>query len=679
MYIENKMKEINDFVNAIKSYDGEITDELFQKLELLENYIGNNPTLIKYNSIALYNAGYIDESIQYLTEQLKKFNQSYELHSIMFELVRYTTEYENAIYSLAHMYKLSSSESIKKEVMHNMENCLMELNHDKTKVKKYIEMFKRLSTCTDYRYYPFDENWNSIIRKDVFKERDVNSSYIVNMYKTKHKNNIDDVTDSFDYLYEMIKGRFVDKNESHLEVKEGDIIAISSALVEPTNTNLEISNLTDKVINYNLKPNVIKYFKIKRNSKLSIYADNNIFISHFKKQIIKKKPKLVLQIFIDGLSYGFLEDNRLEELMPNVYNFFKKGYINNNCHANGEWTLPSVMSMSTGKYTTNHYVYDTNEPHRGEVNNKFITEYFEEAGYMTGRICPNWRCTPTYGYFKSTNRSVYSPMVERMFGSEVVMETIEHLETFKDFHNYVWMTIEDLHSIADGVAMGPLQDINIQNYENDDTTNDSEISVFRSYNARKIEEYKSAIKRVDLYLGMIFDYIMKNYEEDEYIITLNSDHGQKFIEESDYMFTRKRTNVPFMMRGKNVINKISDQLMSNVDVMPTLLKLCDIECNDSIDGSLLADFGGEERNYTITESIFPGQTYKLAINDYDHLYQFETKENTRRDGLIPISEYNVKLINLKTQEDESNRFPDKVQKYNEIAFEHIKEWIAFED
>ncbi len=168
------------------------------------------------------------------------------------------------------------------------------------------------------------------------------------------------------------------------------------------------------------------------------------------------------------------------------------------------------MSMCTGKYTTNHHIYDTNAPHKGEINNKFIQEYFEEAGYMTARICPNWRGTPAYGYFKSTNRSIYSPMIDRMSGSEVIMETLEHLEAFKDFNNYVWMTIEDLHSIADGVARGALQDINIEKFENNNVKDDSDISVFRSYNQRKIEEYKSAIKRVDFYLGLLFDYLKKN-------------------------------------------------------------------------------------------------------------------------------------------------------------------------
>jgi arylsulfatase A-like enzyme len=172
--------------------------------------------------------------------------------------------------------------------------------------------------------------------------------------------------------------------------------------------------------------------------------------------------------------------------MPNTYEFFHNGYINHNCRANGEWTLPSLMSMCTGKYTTNHYVFHTDAPHQGEQINKMIQEYFEEAGYMTGRICPNWRGTPSYGYFKGINRFVYAPMLNRMFCEEVATETLEHIETFKDFNNYVWMTMEDLHAVADGVSRGILYDSHIEHYLTEDVSEDSEISVFRNFNRTKI-------------------------------------------------------------------------------------------------------------------------------------------------------------------------------------------------
>lgn len=677
MYINQKIQEIQDILNFFNEKEGDITEDDFRKLELLERIIGENPILIKFQSICLYNAGYAEEAIGYLSESLKKFNQCYELHSIMFELLKYSFDYKAIFSTLSQMYKLAESEQVKGSVLAMLEEFVSQSRLSGNELHGYLELFKINASSMDFRMYPMDQNGNSMIREDVFKGRDANYSYIINMYKSVQKLNVSR-DERFYFLYEMIKGNFVSE-KTNIQVKKDDVIAISSACKVPNSSNICIKNLEKIPFYYQLEPNCIRYFKIKNNSNLLINTDNDIFVSHFKNNVLIDKPKLVLQIFIDGLSFDFINENGFKDLMPNAYEFFKSGYINNNCHANGEWTLPSLMSMCTGKYTTSHYIYDTNAPHKGEANNKFIQEFFEEAGYMTGRICPNWRATPTYGYFKSTNRSIYSPMFDRMNGSEVVMETLEHLETFKDFYNYTWMTIEDLHSVADGIARGALQDINIERFVNDNIKEDSEISVFRSYNQRKIEEYKSAIKRVDFYLGFLFDYIKKNYNDNEFLITLNSDHGQRFIEENDYMFARKRTNVPFMMRGKDVIKKNSTQLMSNVDIVPTILELCGLANECQMDGALLTDFGGEKKEYVITESIFPGQTYKLAINDNEHLFMFETKENTRKDGLIPVTEYSVKLINHNTKLDETEKFKYKIEKYDRITFDHIKEWIAFDN
>ena len=41
----------------------------------------------------------------------------------------------------------------------------------------------------------------------------------------------------------------------------------------------------------------------------------------------------------------------INKLIPNTINFFKAGLTFENCFANSEWTLPSVASLFTGKYT----------------------------------------------------------------------------------------------------------------------------------------------------------------------------------------------------------------------------------------------------------------------------------------------------------------------------------------
>lgn len=675
MYIQQKLLEAERIIHSLENSSGNGTEEELNLLDDLQKIIGENPILIKYQSIILYNAGFTEDAINYLISGLQRFPKSYELYTLTFELIRFSGDKKTVFYILSQMYKQAPDEDTINEVLKKLEDYVLSITITKDELSELMDYFRTEISTGDYRAYPIDEYGNSILRKDVFSGRDPGNSYLANIYKSSFAFNVNNNGREY-FLFELIKGIFTGK-KAELSVKEGDIVAVSYANPGSEYTNLTLHNLETEPYQLRMEPNNIKYFRIKKSDNVIIEADQDIFVSHFKNNVLKDKPKLVLQIFVDGLSFKFVKDNGFEQLMPNTYEFFKSGYINSNCHCSGEWTLPSLLGMSSGKYTSNHYVYHTNVPHKVEELNKLIQEYFSEAGYMTGRVCPNWRGTPSYGYFKSTNRSVYSRMQERMLCNESVTEALEHLEVFKDFYNHLWLTVEDLHTVADGLTRGALADINIENYVTETVSNDSEISVFRSYNRKKIEEYKSMIKKVDFYLGILFDYVKRNYKEDEYIIMLNSDHGQRFIEEDSFMFAHKRTNVPFMMRGRNVPNMNSEELMSNVDILPTLLNLCGLSCDQVIDGRLLKDFGGEEREYAITESIFPGQTYKLAINDRDHLFGLETKEFTRYDGLIPIQDYQVWLKNKLTGEDETEKYPDKVEHYTEIAFEHIKEWIAF--
>ncbi len=673
MYIKQKLEEVQQIIFQLDNNSTLPINDQLALIDQLEQLVGENPSLIKMQCIALYNAGYAKEAVDYLFQSLKKHLSDYSLYELLFELLRYTDDKVGTYYSLSQMYRLSKSEEDKENILSLLEEVTLNSSMSDSEFKWYTTFFQRESTAADYRSFPIDEYGNSCIRLDSFPSRDPKTNYLTNMYKTLTKIDVN-TSDRFQFLYETIRGSFAQKNIT-LQVKKGDTIAISSSVKQNVTTEILIHNLEETPITITLVSNVIRYIRIMKECEITLSSNYDIFVSHFKKSDLENKPKLVLQIFIDGLSYQFLKENDMEQLMPNTYSFFSKGYINENCHANGEWTLPSLMSMCTGKYTTNHYVYHTLAAHKSEQTNRLIQEPFEEAGYMTARICPNWRGTPSYGYFKSINRFLYSPMIDRMNCQEVVQETLEHMEVFKDYNNYIWMTLEDLHSVADGVTRSPLTDINVKNHYSTNIGADSEISVFRTYNPSKIEEYKATMKRIDFNLGILFDYLTKNYDNNEFIVTLNSDHGQKFIESENYMFSKKRTNVPFMMRGRNILPSISNEVMSNIDIYPTLLNLCDLPCNDDIDGFLLKDFGGEEREYSITESIFPGQTYKLALNDKEHLFTFETKENVTSEATIPVRDFSVNLRNLISGESELDLFPDKIKKYEEIVYQHIKEWI----
>ena len=185
---------------------------------------------------------------------------------------------------------------------------------------------------------------------------------------------------------------------------------------------------------------------IELSSKAEIFIGNPIEIKKGNQPL-----KLSLKIFIDGLSYQFLEENGLQDVMPNTYQFFTKGFISNNCYTTSEWTLPSKASINTGLYATKHRMLQPNQLFTFRDSQKLLAEYFQAQGYYCTNICTNWRTTPTLGYYKGFDRMVYQNFGGGMDAKAVVMETIEHLMSFDSTINFMTISLMDLHNAPDEI------------------------------------------------------------------------------------------------------------------------------------------------------------------------------------------------------------------------------------
>ena len=67
---------------------------------------------------------------------------------------------------------------------------------------------------------------------------------------------------------------------------------------------------------------------------------------------------------------------------------------------------------------------------------------------------------------------------------------------------------------------------------------------------------------------------------------------------------------------KNNINDITE----NIDIFPTILKQNNILDNSlikKIDGKVPKSLDGEKKEYALTQSLYPNQTYKMRIDFED--------------------------------------------------------------
>lgn len=677
-----KKCSIRGTVQIVKSLGNEIEEALQNnnlekaqsKIDEYDSYV-QDANIVTLRSNYYYLKGEHDVAIKVLKGGLQRFPFNFELNfnlGIMYQVIE---DYLESLYYYAYAIKYAESEEKEETALASFRNLVSFLAEsfpkDMETFSRKIEECEVLLSENDDREFPLDRNKESVVRK-VFG-KGTNDEYLVNLYKAFGVQDINAST----WLYfktELFKGR-ESNGKIEIPLHEPSIIPVS--FIEPDTTiEFHTSENTYSFPKGYIQHNKYNYFRFNEIGSVRIKSDKPVFIGN--PIALQDKPKakqLVLNIFVDGLSSKFIEMKDLETLMPNSHAFFKDGFISTNCYVNSEWTLPSVASMSTGKYTTNHRLFHPGFNYSFEKYSKLVQEYFKEAGYFTAQICNNWRVTPTYGYYKGYDRILYHNAMGGMDCRDVIAETIEHLETFKEKNNFLWFCLSDLHNVPDEIEDNVIGQVNTDIRYRVSKNKKGPTTVLTTFDEHKAERYYQEAKRLDVYLGVLFDYINKNYNKEDVLVILNSDHGQSFLEEDEFILHESRIKVPLMISGKNVPHVVSDEIIEAVDILPIMLNLCGIhmETAEEIDGQLPVCFGGnEERVFAYTEAIHPDQTYKAVITDKDHIFRFETIENVGNDGSVSLEDYTVALLNKWTKDDETSLYDHKVRQYEEVVYEHIK-------
>ena len=400
--------------------------------------------------------------------------------------------------------------------------------------------------------------------------------------------------------------------------------------------------------------------------------------------LCKHKPgnkKLVLNIFIDSFSFRVFQlfpgnsdsIESFKKLMPNSYNFFSKGIICTNAYADSEWTTPSLSSYCTGKYSDKTMNLNTDVWFPFDSDTKLLSEYFDENDYFTAIINSNDSCTPSKGYMRGVKRELYKARGYNK--EELIADTLEQLRAFRECDQFVTLEIEDLHDIAGSFprSISIQTTTDIKHLETDNYML-STVKQTRSLNKQKI--YMNELSQLDYYLGFIFDYIESNYNPDDYVVSLFSDHGTAFmVDDSELTICKQRTNVPFMFRD-NIHQGITSEFIQNVDFPAILCNMCGIDYNFNHTDSNLPEFlGGDKREFAFAQTIFPGDCYQAAIMTHQYTYYFLSKAKVNSEFRIDISDSSYDVI----YDNESNSLCTKsepdMNHLTNIVLKHIQHLI----
>tara|TARA_Y100000389_G_C17301608_1_gene433270 strand:+ start:246 stop:881 length:636 start_codon:yes stop_codon:yes gene_type:complete len=176
-------------------------------------------------------------------------------------------------------------------------------------------------------------------------------------------------------------------------------------------------------------------------------------------------------------------------------------------------------------------------------------------------------------------------------------------------------------------------------------------SVNESLNKAKIEILKQNTLALDKKLAVLYSYLKKNYKEN-FIVSILTDHGHSFIGNDQYILSKTRTSIPFLLRigtNKNKLNCFKNKnLSSNIDILPTLLAASGINIkNHNFDGVDLLKSNKIKKTFKrniLIESIYPNKKYEAKIIDHKNSeYIFNIDNYINYNGEIILKE---KLNNL---------------------------------
>ena len=440
--------------------------------------------------------------------------------------------------------------------------------------------------------------------------------------------------DVFRTSIEILPGKMVKKY--NLSIEDRSIFQISRPNLSPINIKIENKKDKNTFDLFSINNRFTSFFEesgtnIEMKSKENFFVSTPIAID----QKINHKKKMVLFLFVDGLvDRSVLEKDNLEDIMPNTADFFNSGFDFRNHYVNAEWTLPSFASIFSGQYSHVHNLY---HPHKiDEIGKSFqiLSQYFKRNQYTTFSVGGNGRISPSHGYVKGFDRTIYR---SAMPAQEVISNFLEHNLVFNKRDQFCFLQFNDLHHnlpiVPDFSVMSSLQSKVLASTLN--PVSQQNKSVWDLKNDDKKKSYVKRIKRLDSYLKIIYQYLNDNYNPSDISVCLTSDHGQSYLSDDTYPLSIARTKATWLFKSGDKLGSNVKEYTEGVDIFNTILSDAGINFDNNIDGKLPVACGGEnERNFSFTQSIYPGQTYKAVINSDHGRYTYETVIPVENNGVI---------------------------------------------
>ena len=233
--------------------------------------------------------------------------------------------------------------------------------------------------------------------------------------------------------------------------------------------------------------------------------------------------------------------------------------------------------------------------------------------------------------------------------AEFLDPLIAQVEALPNKHS---LTPAEFDAIPEYLRQPPRDSTDLERYER--------LKGFREY---WVARYEAGVKEMDHYIRQLIERLTAAGIWDDAYVILLADHGEALCEhaiwEHGYSMYQTDLHVPLVLRWPGVLpaGKRVPQLVSTIDVMPTLIEQLHLGLGQKLQGtSLLGRVFGTEPDrpfIRFAEAIREGPDQYAVVQDYAKLITTARSREQRPDGTA-VAQTAYQLFDLKSDPTETH-------------------------
>ena len=295
---------------------------------------------------------------------------------------------------------------------------------------------------------------------------------------------------------------------------------------------------------------------------------------------------------------------------PNIDRLAGDGVLFTHAFSQSAWTTPGMISIFTSLYTPTHGVDAKDRTLKDDVLT--LTKVLKKNGYAAP-VLPKFVDIPNYWHLG------FEVVDKEQFQAEEGEDLLKLLEAYKGQRFFIWYHYHGLHLPYN--PQNPYDKIFQEDIFNGISADTEAVSVVKKKSVIKnnsvnfnstdrkgiIALYDGQVRQLDDYIGQLTEKMKKWGILDNTVIIVTSDHGEELFEHGFIGHASTSLNaklydeiihIPLIIWWpKKIKHRVVDELVQQIDVMPTILDMLGLPIPEGVQGySLLPSIQGNPAN-----------------------------------------------------------------------------------